>query len=675
MGAEAVVAGRTLDGLVYVGRDLGPVIERSYWLDIEPSLIDPTLSVADSPHGDLDYAWPLAYERLTAGQRAAYLDWLGGGRQDPHIGTAYVELFAAGLERRALADRLRSSAASDDLDPIMRELTRLLELYKDQGQSRRLQSLVDVLRAPLLEERIDDVEPPMERRGWDSPLELRLGLGVRAVRGEPLPAEWALSWARCSRDLWLRTPAQRCPIEFDELFGLRYQQHYPKGLKLKELKQRITVEHHPVNAGLGNPVRWVSKLPDIIGAAHIVNPLRRLAESCTDELDAYSRFLGRQPDSKDDLRALALLPRELLLSRGSERLDELRGIVSQLAVAEHVLLRAETVIAPLIGPSGKLAKKDAVGLARLLASLEAGIEPDARFGGDMPTPGGSLVLFRLSADAAGAPTPEYSAAAALLYMAVAVATADDTVSADEEHLLRAHVLDTPGLEQDERARLVAYLKWLLVQPPSLRGISSRVAQIQGGQRDDVAAALVAIAGADGIVTPSEVRVLTKLFSAMGLAESHLYTQLHAMTVDPSDRPVTVRVARPGDPEYALPQAAPEANIVLNRTLITARLAETATVSALLAGIFAGDEPSAAPLVETEGALGLDHPHYEFLRRLAERAVWTRAEVESVAADLRLLPDGALETINEVAFESVGAPIWHGEDPLEVDASVFREMTS
>jgi uncharacterized tellurite resistance protein B-like protein len=676
LGVEATVAGRTLDGLVYVGRDLGPVNEQSYSVDIEPSLIDPTLPVAAVAQGsDLTAVWPLSYEQLDAGQRAAYLNWLAGGRQDPRIGTAYVELFAAGLERRALADRPRSSAADGDLDSILSELARLLDTYKDQRQSARLQSLVDVLRAPKLEGQIEDIEPPTERLGWDSPLELRLALGVRARNGTTLPVEWALSWVRCSRYLWLRTPAIRCPAEFAELFSLRYQERYPKGLKLKDIKQRITLEHRPINVGFRNAFRWVSELPDVVGAGHIANPLRRLAESCTDELDAYSRFLGRQPDAEDDLRALALLPRELLRTRGSELLDELRGIIAQLGDSQHYVTQAEALIAVLAGPAGKIAKKDAVSLARLLSSLEVGIEPDVRFGSDMLGAGGSLVLFRLSATAAGAPTPEYSAAAALVYMAVAVAASDDTVSPDEEHLLRAHVLEALGLEQDERARLAAYLKWLLLQPPSLRGISSRVSQIPEGQRNNVAAALLAIAGADGVVTPSEVRVLTKLFSAMGLEEALLYTQLHAMAADPSNGPITVRSAGPGDPEYALPRVAPEGSIVLNRAVISARLAETATVSALLAGIFASDEPPAAPVVESERVHGLDHQHYAFLRRLGEHTAWTRAEVESAAADLQLLPDGALETINEVAFESVGAPVWHGEDPLEIDASVVKEMMS
>ena len=57
-----------------------------------------------------------------------------------------------------------------------------------------------------------------------------------------------------------------------------------------------------------------------------------------------------------------------------------------------------------------------------------------------------------------------------------------------------------------------------------------------------------------------------------------------------------------------------------------------------------------------GLAGLDAAHSGLLRRLAAKTVWPRIEVERLAGELGLLPDGALEVINEAAFDRCGAPL-------------------
>jgi hypothetical protein len=60
-------------------------------------------------------------------------------------------------------------------------------------------------------------------------------------------------------------------------------------------------------------------------------------------------------------------------------------------------------------------------------------------------------------------------------------------------------------------------------------------------------------------------------------------------------------------------------------------------------------------------------------RLAERPSWPRGEVARIAAGLGLMPDGALEIVNEAAFELAGDPATEGSDPVEVNTDVVREI--
>ena len=41
----------------------------------------------------------------------------------------------------------------------------------------------------------------------------------------------------------------------------------------------------------------------------------------------------------------------------------------------------------------------------------------------------------------------------------------------------------------------------------------------------------------------------------------------------------------------------------------------------------------------------------------------------------LLPDGAVDRINEAALDACGDPILGGEDPIEVDKVILKEMVA
>ena len=117
-----------------------------------------------------------------------------------------------------------------------------------------------------------------------------------------------------------------------------------------------------------------------------------------------------------------------------------------------------------------------------------------------------------------------------------------------------------------------------------------------------------------------------------------------------------------------PPADPEGqacrSVTLDPELIKAKMAETEQAASLLAGIFTGEPTSSFIALTTAAAPqdtpspqaaspvppGLDAAHRSFLARLAERPSWPRSEVARIAAELGLMPDGALEIVNEAAFE-------------------------
>jgi hypothetical protein len=60
-------------------------------------------------------------------------------------------------------------------------------------------------------------------------------------------------------------------------------------------------------------------------------------------------------------------------------------------------------------------------------------------------------------------------------------------------------------------------------------------------------------------------------------------------------------------------------------------------------------------------------------RLAQQPSWRRSEVDSIAAEFGLMPGGALEIVNEAAFEAAGEPACEGSDPVEINRHAVKEI--
>ena len=59
--------------------------------------------------------------------------------------------------------------------------------------------------------------------------------------------------------------------------------------------------------------------------------------------------------------------------------------------------------------------------------------------------------------------------------------------------------------------------------------------------------------------------------------------------------------------------------------------------------------------------------------LLQKPVWKPKDIEAVAAPLGLMANGALERLNDMAFEVRDEPIFEGDDPIEVNISLAKEL--
>ena len=305
-----IINGITLkSGLIYIGE---PNPGDSDWM-MSPAVINlrspVNMSQPDVLARSVGY-WP-SYSKTTPEARAAYLSWLASPRDNSEDPISWVFLFFMGLERRVIIDTKRDGNAILDLPSIKNELLRLRSIYGEHTSfnkySEGLCHLIDLLSIPIPEETLIGNTQDKDRHPWW----LRIKLGKLARSQTPLPADLGLAWAKTHPRFTLPKPAIRCSSEFEALFNIRYREKYGFGLVLPDLKQKLIFTYKPATAGM-EVVSIDTALPDVSRSIKVDNALNQLIQSCAKELDKYSRFLARNPDGKGTLKAIQLLPEELL---------------------------------------------------------------------------------------------------------------------------------------------------------------------------------------------------------------------------------------------------------------------------------------------------------------------------------------------------------------------------
>ena len=224
------------------------------------------------------------------------------------------------------------------------------------------------------------------------------------------------------------------------------------------------------------------------------------------------------------------------------------------------------------------------------------------------------------------------------------------------------------------------------------------------EKAGIANFLISVAGADGHISPREITMLSKIYPLLGFEADDIFSHIHNFStstaidrslaqppVRPATEPVTVRSASLVNRGFTIPAPTADdqdkkevtaAGFALDLTAVKRKQDESANVSLLLSNIFEeGEDDSVEPMNEnqtlaedTEDSVSsLDGPHTKFLRILAQQSSWSRDALESKAVELNLLLDGALEVINDTAFDVCNEPLTDGEDPIDLDTDVLEQL--
>lgn len=667
--AEPIEIGgvRIASPMIYVGPT------RSY--DTPRDRVDPTARVGLTGEDQLGIAlsyWP-SYHALLPGGRRTYLDWLAGGRTT-RVGIGYVFIFFYGLERRLFVDNARA-----ELDVIIAEVERLYAQYQDNnsfhGYAKRLLTAARLVRSAAAQ--APELSPDLRAGDWEMPLSVRRYLGGKLATGEALQADDCLLWILGMPDTYLGATGRRCFPELTELWRHRFAQLYPEGIKVRAPKRPLSAQYRAassefqVNLSIGD-------LPDIAALTQPVTRLRDLLLSWQSELDALSRLLLKRPDARDTLEGALCLPSDTVDLRFGERVGAVRAAMNRLlGDAQMSSARTREVLALLEIEDGddKLPVTLQRHIAGLLDRLGFAFEPDRRHTEASLNRDGTLVLFKGPTGAPAQTSATFIAARTLVEIALLAAASDGEVVPAELDQVATDLSALPELSIDELRRLSAHALWLSRDPPRLQAALKRLGALPAKATRAATQAAVSTVLADGRVLPVEVRFLEKLHKALGLPQDEAYAALHRGT-GRADEPVTVAAAECAAGVPLPPEA--DAVVAFDATRLARIREETSQVSALLTSIFIEDPVDAVPTraVATSSSRfeGLDARHADLLSAILTAGRLDQDAFAARARDLKLLPGGALETINEWAFEIFDEALLEEDDDI-YPASHLRDRLS
>ncbi len=685
-GETITVAGITIPGgMVYVGTSL-PTPHGAN----DPCLIDPSKPVAksgDYTERQMNY-WP-SYSEVSSAARRAYLNWLAGGRCDPEADVGFVFLFFYGLERRAILDASSDEAVEADWPAIEAELRRLLDIYGARSGSFRRYGgeLLDWVATARYSLRLYEKPVPTFPKTFELPLYVRLALGQTAIDQVPVPPHLALAWARLNPGVALRTPAVRCAEEFDKLFVQKYSELCGPGITLPRNRTKLKLVYQPASSGFRgyNELKLTfNDTPDVSVLTGPIKKLQAVVDAATIPLESFSRQVGKSAEARSTLEAFLQLPATLWPSSAQATIQSLKGRMGEgmVAMTFQELLTA-------LGGKSAFNKEKTASLARALESTGIGFEPDILGGAKTPKPDEKVVLFHLPAsESISRANGPYLAAALTLQLASAVASADGEFGIKEMGHLRQTVLSWNHLTPSQTRRLLAHLRLLMQAPASLTALKKKFEPLDTTVKQTIGAFMATVAQSDGEVTPAEVKMLEKVYKALGIDAKRVFTDVHAVAVGQKATATQTK-------------AVEETGFKLDPERIAALQKDTERVSALLANIFNDvDEVAASNPVgskaqepkdvsdqvlpqdpeeesssEASDLLGLDEPHAALARLMLSRPEWTREELLDVAADLDLMLDGALERINEAAFDAHDMALFEGDDPVTVNAEILEKVAA
>ncbi|MDT8445812.1 MAG: TerB N-terminal domain-containing protein [bacterium] len=634
--------------------------------------------------------WP-QYGEMSPAQRACYLEWLAGGRQDASIDIGYVFVYFYGLERRLLVD-------GKDAQWVLAEVVRLMNLFSNSrsfvGYSQRLLAY-SIASSGI--ENLKEAEFGKDTKRLDQDI-LAVVLAALESQNRPLPPSLAFQIARMDGRSKQSVVIKRTPDEFFQYFELHYHRLFGEGMQLKASKRKERIGYHPASPSLSpyqssyfGTQAYTFKdivIPSVLALNSQFKPLVEIWNQGIEALKSYSKELGRE--QVDDRAAFEALPAELRKDSEHPDLEKWNAFLeTQEADEKGIYLVMISQLAGLQEYSSKkkLTLKESKDLVQTAHVLGFCLEPDTRQTGATYAWDSLVGLYRNPSDHEAATGAAYAAASQILELGVVIAAADGQIEEVElEHISR-FIEGSFLLNAADSLRLDAYSKTLQAAPSSITQVANRLKKtVEPKQLATIAKFGIGVAAANGEIDPGEIKALTRIFEKLEIPVEELDVLIAEASEKDNQLVVVRQSAQKQQQGEKIPARINRAETLrLDPEKIREIMHETQKISAILQEHLSDDRDNESALAPEPGAshasveipavfAGLDAMYHQCLNKLLEHDQWASHEFEQLAREEKLMPAGLIDAINEWSDDHYGDYLLEEGDPITVNQYLLNNKS-
>jgi polyhydroxyalkanoate synthesis regulator phasin len=633
----------------------------------EPSLINADMpfpnKFKNSPHNSkapdfLDYA------RLNPLQRREYLAWLSGGRSDPNANEWVVLLFICGLERRFIEDAERGIVSTEEKSEIRNEALRLLNIYgrrhNDAGQS--IANFFKFTEFKLSDRKLYSFPAPAFPYGSSNEIYAIVTLNQIAKDDLVLDADIAFLWLTCSNALTKIIPLSLDYEDFKFLYKIRFDEKYKNKLKINLRKKElsITETYLPVSKLIDKQTLNIpDKLFDIdIDFKPFVYDLA--IKVCAE----FIRYTSAINNNKDISSKRKRFIKPFVFWDNKDK-DTVAGIIQKLT---------KNVDCSSFFDAGWLTQQFDLNLKfsddtfkDIIAGFEAnkiGVEPDILAN---PFDTNEKTCFYMHTLSEQPPVERWNNSyECALLCAQLLTCALNEVIPNAERLYFPGIISIGKLDDYFCNRVSAAYIYMRAYPASF---SDSVSKFKKYRKENKMVIIQYVSKTfdeymkNGFqISYESTQFLEKLYKEFKINKKELYSNIHSSN------------------QNSIHSSNQNKELVLDKKKINKLRKETEHVSKVLSNIFTDKEDAAVlePKAKennvkkhSKNIWGLDDAHSELLFLLITKEEWQKKDLIPIAKKLDLMLDGAIETINEKAFENFDEPLIEDDDSLLINKELVK----
>lgn len=639
--------------------------------------------------------WP-SYDKISARCRGAYLDFLASQRDHPETPISYIFIYFSGLEYRVINEDEQIS--DDEYLDIYKEVIRLHSIYGTNHSFGKYSSNFIAYLKVSRQELIDayEQEYPLESALLQKHLAPSNKISVARSIAEKglIDTELAWGWLNDSGNYNFKTPSIRLSDEFSLLFRTTFNQKYPIGMPIIHNGSSLNMVYEPSNFSVGRTRFPFKDLPEPSSFTKPLMNIINIADECNQALDPVSRYLSKDGTSKDDLDAIVMMPRVLVReiisktnlmvgdihnwmmsiisdAKGLSTTDELWRRLNQPLPESGIVTAAES----------KEFQKDSRRLVLLIEAMGYGVAPDKRYHNEDLIHYDSFVVFDGAHPENFLPSDAYNDAKAIINLAATIAKSDRNKSGNNDNKesvalhntvesILAIVFSALTLDDNEKKSLEAYALWKLTNNSDSIKLTPKKDhfKVLDGSDEKTANLVMSAAFSVNIFNKQRVGKAEKVYAYLGHNKSDLPSIIHKLQTSGLAAEPARDSGRLDMDKLRRYEAETKSSANILHTVFAAELEQSDNVKDIepieIADIHTeaaaiGNQlptESAEPEGNTSIIKGLDAAHSDLYSNLIEKEEWSAAEVNTMCQTLGLMLSGAIETINDWAFDNIDAPV-------------------